>query len=200
MGTDRIIDKEKSENLGDKIMSKEALRSVMKAKRKALSSDERTQMSERIFMELTKVREYKNAKSVCVYMNCFGEVKTDLIISDCRKKGKRILFPVSDVKTHTLSLCLDTGEFIKGAYGILEPYPKKTVYLDEVDMVIVPGLAFDEEKNRLGFGAGYYDRFLEECRAFKVGICYDFQVLEKIEAKAHDVKMDILITNERIIN
>ena len=179
-------------------MPKEALRNRMKAKRKALTVDERTKISEKIFEKLSQMKEYKNAKSVCVYMDAFSEVKTDLIVSDCRKQGKKLLFPVTDEKTHTLSLCVDTGEFIKGAYGILEPHPKEVVSFDTPDIVIIPGLAFDEEKNRLGFGEGYYDRLLAECKAYKAGICYDFQVVEKIEAKEHDIKMDVIITNERI--
>ena len=191
MGADRI--KKGYENV-----SKEELRSIMKAKRKALSAEERVKMSEKIFKSLSEIKEYENAKSVCVYMDAFYEVKTDLIISDCRNHGKKLLFPVTDEKTHTLSLCKDTGEFVKGAYGILEPYPKQAADFDVPDIVIIPGLAFDEEKNRLGFGMGYYDRLLAECKAFKVGICYDFQVLEKIEAKEHDIKMDLIITNDRI--
>lgn len=181
-------------------MSKEDLRNIMKAKRKALSADERTVLSKEIFYKLSALKEYYDAKTVCVYMDSFFEVKTDLIISDCRKKGKRLLFPVTDEKTHTLSLCTDTGEFTKGAYGILEPYPKQTVPFDVPDIIIVPGLSFDEKKNRLGFGGGYYDRLLTECCALKIGICYDFQVLEEIESKEHDIKMDIIITDKRIIN
>ncbi len=177
-------------------MKKEELRSLMKAKRRNLSEAERTDLSEMIFKKLSELREYKNAKTVCVYMSSFGEVETDLIIADAREKGKKLLFPVTDIKSNTLSLCYDTGEFNKGAYGILEPYPKREADFNTPDIVIIPALAFDEEKNRLGFGGGYYDRLLAKTNAFKIGICYDFQIVKKIEAENHDIKMDMIITDK----
>ena len=180
-------------------MKKEILRKTMKERRKSLSEDNRKGLSEKIFKKLSETAEYKRAKSVCVYMDAFGEVKTDLIIESLRESGKEILFPVSNTKTHTLTLCRDTGEFVRGAYGILEPEGRVSVDFCVPDLIIVPGLAFDFKKNRVGFGAGYYDRLLSESKAFKIGICYDFQVIEEIDADPHDIKMDIILTDERII-
>ena len=132
-------------------------------------------------------------------MDSFGEVRTDLIISDLRASGKEILFPVSDKETKTLTLCKDCGRFESGAYGISEPEEKISVSFDVPDLIIIPGLAFDLDKNRVGFGAGYYDKLLEKSRATKIGIGYDFQLVEKIESEEHDIKMDIVLTDMRII-
>ena len=175
-------------------MEKELLRQEMKAKRRALTDEYKKEVSKKIFEKLSHLPEYKSAKSVCVYMDSFSEVKTDLIINDLREHGKEILFPVSDVKTNTLSLCRDCGSFIKGAYGILEPQTKETVDFLYPDLIIVPGLAFDKNMIRLGFGAGYYDRLLSESKAFKIGICYSFQLLDFIPSEEHDVVMDMVIT------
>ena len=180
-------------------MEKDILRKEMKERRKFLSEDKRKELSEKIFKRLSETAEYKQAKSVCVYMDSFGEVKTDLIISDLRASGREVIFPVSNPETKTLTLCRDTNEFVRGAYGILEPKEKICVDFCVPDLVIIPGLAFDVEKNRLGFGAGYYDRFLEQSNAVKVGICYDFQLVEEINAEQHDIKMDIILTDMRII-
>ena len=175
-------------------MKKEFLRQEMKAKRRALTEEYKKEASEKIFKKLSALSEYKSAQSVCVYMDSFGEVKTDLIIKDLRERGKEILFPVSDIKTKTLSLCRDCGSFTSGAYGILEPEKKQTVDFLCPDLIIVPGLAFDKNMNRLGFGAGYYDRLLSENTVFKIGICYDFQLFDFIPSEEHDVVMDMVIT------
>ena len=97
---------------------------------------------------------------------------------------------------------LDRG-FSKSRLGILEPLrEKKTVNTDEIDLVIVPGLAFDKSGNRLGHGKGYYDRYLERCgeNVFFIGIAYDFQVLDTIPADAHDIKMNMIVTESRTYN
>ncbi len=180
-------------------MEKDILRKKMRKRRKSLSEDAKNELSGKIFKALAGLSEYKSSKSVCVYTDSFGEVRTDLIIEDLRRLGKEILFPITDIKTHTLSLCRDCGEFISGAYGISEPKEKVCVDFSAPDLIIVPGLAFDLKKNRLGFGAGYYDRLLEKSKAVKIGICYDFQLVEEINAELHDIKMDIVLTDMRII-
>lgn len=176
-------------------MDKNMLRQEMKRKRRVLTEEYKKTASEIIFKKLSELPCYREASAVCVYMDSFGEVKTDLIINDLRKAGKEILFPVTDVKTNTLSLCRDCETFIKGAYGISEPEKKELVDFSYPDLIIVPGLAFDENKNRLGFGAGYYDRLLAKSHAFKIGICYDFQYLMSIPSEEHDILMDIILTN-----
>lgn len=180
-------------------MKKQALRDKMKALRKVVSKQEKQAVSDEIFKKLSGLKEYKEAKNICVYMDSFNEVKTDLIIEDLRKNKKTVVFPITDIKTNTLSLCCDTGEFKEGAYGILEPYPPKKLDVKSIDLIIIPGLAFSEDKSRLGFGGGFYDRLLKECNAFKIAICYDFQVLDQIPSEEHDIKPDMIITEKRVI-
>lgn len=181
-------------------MLKADLRQKMKEKRLGLSEEYKKKVSEKILKRLLCCEEYQKASAVCVYNAVLGEVPTDIITADLKKCGKEILFPVSDKKTHTLTLCRDCGEYEVGAYGILEPKIKETVDFSYVDFVIIPGLAFDRKNNRLGFGAGYYDRFLAESKAFKAGICYDFQRIDEIPKEEHDIPMDAVITEKGLYN
>lgn len=177
-------------------MEKEILREKMRAKRRMLSKEEILEKSLAITNKVMDV--IGDAKNICVYKSAFREVNTDLLIELLKKEGKNIIFPVSNQETKTITLCENTNDFVVGAYGILEPSIKKTVLPQSVDTFIVPGIAFDREKNRLGFGAGYYDRLLFGLLAQKIGICYDFQIAERIDATPYDIKMDMVITDKRI--
>ena len=86
----------------------------------------------------------------------------------------------------------------KGAHGIPEPTEIVPISIEEIEIILVPGLAFDKTGARMGFGKGYYDKLLETRKAIKIGICYDFQLLDKIPSEPHDVPMDIIITEKRV--
>ncbi len=178
-------------------MDKNALRQEMKQKRREYK--EKQSASIKACNHLINTEEYKKAKCVCVYMSAFGEVDTSYIIFDCLKKGKRILLPVTNIETTTLSLAEFNGEFKKGAYGINEPETVISAGFDEPDFIVVPGICFDKRGNRIGFGKGYYDRLLAETKEFKAGLCYDFQVIETIDSDIHDIKMDAIITENSVL-
>jgi 5-formyltetrahydrofolate cyclo-ligase len=91
-------------------------------------------------------------------------------------------------------------DMARGAYGILEPVSIKKAEVSDIDLIIVPGIAFDINGGRCGFGKGYYDRLLCESKAKKIGLCYDFQLVREIETDEHDIPMDMIITERRIIN
>ena len=86
-----------------------------------------------------------------------------------------------------------------GAYGIMQPVAQRGCDSLESDVVIVPGVVFDLQLCRIGFGAGYYDRFLKDNRAVKIGICYENQLVDRIEADPHDVRMDFVVTERRVL-
>ena len=178
-------------------MDKNLLRQKMKQKRREFNKKESASI--KACKHLTETKEYKKAKCVCVYMSAFGEVDTSYIISDCLKKGKRILVPITHIETTTLSLAEFSGELKKGAYGINEPENQIAASFDEPDFLVVPGICFDKKGNRIGFGKGYYDRLLAETHGFKAGLCYDFQIVESFESDAHDVKMNGLVTENGVL-
>lgn len=173
-------------------MDKQALREEMKKKRRAFEDKENA--SKKACRNIISMEEYKRSSCVLVYMSCFGEVETNDIIKDLKARGKDIVVPITDVKTNTLRLSYLEGEMEKGAYGIPEPKNEKEASFLEVDFIIVPGICFDKEGNRIGFGKGYYDRLLKDTKAFKAGLCYDFQITEKIDTEPYDIKMDAVVT------
>lgn len=142
----------------------------------------------------------KNAKTICTFLSAFKEPDTIEIVRQLWEKKCRVIVPISDTETNTLSLsCIDNMDDLKkGAYGILEPSVVKTADERDIDVILVPGLAFDRHGGRMGFGKGYYDRLLETSSAVKIGLCYDFQLFDTIPTESHDVPMDFIITEKEI--
>lgn len=181
-------------------MNKNELREQMRALRRNMTSEEVTEKSRKIQKHLFDFNEYKNAQTVLLYLSAFKEPSTAEIISDALNQKKRVAVPISDTSNFTLTLSYISGfdDLQKGAYGISEP--KKIIKADisDIDLAIIPGLAFDKNGNRMGFGKGYYDRLLKDLSAHKISLCYSFQLLDKIPAKAHDVPMNTIITEDGI--
>ena len=179
-------------------IDKNSIRAVMKQKRRAQSSDAVQNKSNAVCSAFINLDAFKKAKTVCVYMSAFGEVDTSLIIKSCIELGKKIAVPVVDGDDIYLS-CLQ-GDLEKGAYGICEPSKKVLVNPLTVDIFAVPGIAFDEHGSRVGFGKGYYDKLLSSACATKVGLLYDFQLVEKLPCYEHDIRMDYLITESKVLD
>lgn len=182
-------------------MEKEELRRLMKERRRALTDCEIVEKSAAIQKKLFSVPEFINAKTVMTYISAFREVSTDGIINRLFECKKSVAVPVSDTNSITItpSYISSTAELVRGAYGIKEPSVIRECALSDIDIIIVPGIAFDVRKNRMGFGKGYYDRLLYGSDAIKIGLCYDFQLLDTIPYDKHDIPMDIIITEKRII-
>lgn len=178
-------------------VDKEKLRQEMKKKRREFEG--KREASKKACELLMGMEEYKRAKCVCVYMSAFGEADTSYIIDDLKKRGKKIVVPITDTASNTLSLSYLEGELKKGAYGISEPDKIIPASFDIPDFIVVPGICFDKNGGRIGFGKGYYDRFLTEAKGFKAGLCYSFQIADKIDCEPHDIAMDAVICEKEII-
>ena len=180
-------------------MCKDIIRDEMKSKRKALSHDFIEYASEKI--KNTVLNSIKDAKCVMIYLSSFKEPDTFALFKELQNRGIKTVVPVSDTTTFTITPSLVTNDdLVKGAYGIYEPKSVVPVSASDIDIALIPGIAFSKKGDRLGFGKGYYDRFLSEFRGTKIGICYDFQILSDIPVSSHDVKMDYIITETRIYN
>ena len=184
-------------------LSKEKLRSELRSMRNRLSTYEVLKRSNDIITTLTSLPSFLNAQVVACYLSFGSEVYTHgLVKAYCGTKD--ILIPVVDREHRSLQLShiRNWQELSTGAYGILEP---KDAFLrirdvEEAEMVIVPGIAFDEYGNRIGYGGGYYDSLLARADSLKVALAYDFQVLEhRIPDEPHDVRMDMILTDKRVI-
>lgn len=183
-------------------MNKTELRKQLKGVRRTLSDDFIHSASTEITNKIIGSNAVLNAKTVMVYLSAFNEPNTFDLISRLLSSGTNICVPVTDINTHTITPCylksLDTLK--RGAYGIYEPCDIISVPTDDIDTVLVPGIGFDKQGNRLGFGKGYYDRFLKSFCGTKIGVCYDFQITNLLPVSAHDIKMDFIITEKRIYN
>ena len=153
--------------------------------------------------KLFKLDAFRTARMVCFYVGTDKEVDTVPMIEESIHLGKRVLLPRVNLENIELKLFEIKNvrtELSIGPLGILEPDPAKTrsAPLSDVDCVVVPGLAFDVSNHRLGRGAGFYDRFLEQLPAdtFKVALAFSFQVFPEIPHEPHDRSMDAVLTEE----
>ncbi len=167
--------------------SKQALRKNILKQLRIQKEDTRLKKSQTIQTELFSLPEFKKAKTILFYVASSTEVQTLDMIKKALGKGKKILVPVCNKKKNKITPCFlsnpDT-ELARGAYGIPEPKCKIPLNLASLDLVIVPGVAFDKKGNRLGRGLGYYDRFLRDLPAElpKIGLAFDFQVLKNLQS------------------
>lgn len=156
-------------------------------------------LSAKIMDRLEETDLFQQASCIALYHAIPGEVQTAGLIEKWYRK-KRLLLPL--IKGNDLQLLLYAGkESLKtGVFGILEPSEDcEAVPESEIDLIIVPGVAFDRQHNRLGRGKGFYDRLLSTLDVPKIGICYDFQLKDQIPAEPFDRKMDLIITEKRNI-
>jgi 5-formyltetrahydrofolate cyclo-ligase len=178
---------------------KTSLRSMILEKRKSISAASRRAKSKKIFRRLLEDPVFKKAGHVALYYGIMPEVATRPFLKTLMK-NKKIYLPQINLKTKNLkfrqirSLSKDLS---RGPYGIMEPRSScATRPADRMDLMIIPGVAFDGKGGRLGRGAGYYDRLLKKAKGvFKIGLCFREQLVKKIPMKTHDVRMNKVITD-----
>ena len=137
-----------------------------------------------------------NAKTFMLYKSFKNEVKTDKIIDFLLSANKTVAYPIT-IGEDMVAGVPTSSEYKKSSLGVLEPIDYTII--ETPDVVFVPLVACDKNKNRIGLGKGYYDRFLKCKGSLKIGICYDFQVVENIPKNPHDIPLDIIITEKQII-
>ncbi len=179
-------------------MDKKQLRKQIRERKKEFSLSEKIKLSEPIFEKIEKEELFKEAKVVLLYYSMDDEVYTHDFVEK-HYKTKTILLPCVDGDDLILRQYLGIESMKAGEqFGILEPVGKEFNDLEKIDLMIIPGVAFDEEKNRLGRGRGFYDRLLKTVNATKIGVCFDFQIVEQVPTEDFDVKMDVVISTTNI--
>lgn len=139
-----------------------------------------------------KVQQFITDKKVIMLYNAIdGEVQ---VSSLALLKNKRFIYP--RVEDNEL-VAVESSDFCIGTYGILEPVGKE--YTGKIDAIIVPMCAFDRNLNRLGFGKGFYDRFLKDKNCLKIGVAFSCQQTDSIQTKETDIRMDIIITEKEVL-
>lgn len=164
-------------------------------RQKALFTNEEKEVQDKfVNSQILKHSKIKNAKTIMAYWAMPDEVDLTESILELHKE-KTILLPIV-THDHLVIRKFDGLDSLQEgiAYGILEPTGELVEDYSSIDVVIVPGMAFDMEMNRMGRGKAYYDNFLVQTQAYKLAVCFDFQIVEKVPADKHDVKMDEVCT------
>ena len=173
------------------------------AQRRSLSHDSWCASSRAAQLNLLSLDEYADADCIALYAPAHNETDTELLLSAAFQAGKRVLYPAVCGHQMVFRRIERIEELQKGSFGILEPCPTGVDHqANEADLIVVPGVAFDLAGHRIGYGKGFYDRFLHhpDCSAHLVGLCHDFQLTEElIPADAHDIPMEIIVSDKRII-
>mgnify|MGYP003296428281 CR=1 FL=1 len=183
---------------------KDELRKLMKILRKSLSDRQRDEFNNQIVGKVVELEEYQNSKLIFTYITTQSEVDTVSLILQAFSDHKRVAVP---------RVCGDNMEFyeidslddcVEGTYHILEPKTQRIVIPEnESNMImLIPGLAFDLNMNRCGYGKGYYDKYLNMHKSadfLKVGLAYECQLVSEVPNFEFDIKMDYLISESRVI-
>ena len=186
-------------------MIKSQIRKDIKQLRLSLSPQEIAAASKRIAEFVISAPWYVNAKTLMLYLPIKNEADTSYIMSHALQNGKTVALPITNHADFSLSCACITSsdDLTDGVFNTKEPDAAKAkpILPSEIDLVIVPALAFDRCGFRVGYGKGCYDRFLPSVRpdCVKAGINYSFAIVDKIEASPHDVRMDYIITENEII-
>ena len=174
-------------------MTKGQLRTTVLRQLKQQKEDDRRRRSEAVARKVFRLTAFRRARTVCCYVALPYEVQTWQMIEEMLKRGKRVVVPVAQPRTKRLRLCAlrhPRTELARGAFGVWEPqaHAQRPVSPRDVDLVIVPGLAFDRRGHRLGHGHGYFDRFLGRipARIPTVGLAFSFQLLDRLPTAPHD--------------
>lgn len=184
-------------------VSKDSLRASVLALRRSLDTTEVLKRSAVVQERFLRESAYREAKSVALYAGSSDEVQTGLIQKDALKCGKEIFYPrVVDNNPYLAFYRVSSNEDLSpGAYGMLEP--KVGIGLSEkpaseIDLIVVPGVAFDPHGARIGYGKGYYDRALAAYEGTVSALAFDLQVVEEVPTEAHDVRMALLVSESRV--
>lgn len=180
-------------------MDKSYIRKLIRNQKNALNDETKLLASKSVFRHIENLHIFNDADNILLYHSLPDELQTRSAI-DSWKLHKNIYLPrVNGENLEILPYkdnCLASGSF-----NIEEPTGCDITDINAIDLIIVPAVAFDRNGNRIGRGKGYYDRLLAKCtKQFKIGIGYDFQLIDEIETECHDVPVDMIITPNNIIN
>ena len=178
---------------------KVSVRKEIKALRDNLNKEQVIFWSDNICKKLLEHNSYKEATNICIYVSKGNEVNTNHIINQAIRDGKNVYAPkVFKNEMHFVKI-EGLNDLKLGSFGILEPH--SDIFKDPEDgLIIMPGVAFDKCRNRIGFGGGYYDRYLSnKPKLYKIALAYNCQVVDSFIAEATDIKPDIIVTETGVI-
>lgn len=153
----------------------------------------------KVVRNLLRLPELKKAKKIMFYLPIHGEVDLHFLFEKLKARKKFILPRVKNESALHLFYISRIEDVEKGSFNIMEPkLHLKKAALKDVDAVLVPGVVFSKNGHRIGYGKGFYDRLLKKARIPKIGVAYEFQIVENIEGQIHDTPMDMIVTEKKI--
>lgn len=183
--------------------SKKTLRKIIQSRRDLIPPDIRNKKSKDAAKKFLASPHYITSKNIFIYFPFQSELDTLPIIKKAIEDGKKIILPKvlgNKLNLYFVNDCAKQLE--KGKYGIMEPVPSKCKPADisDIDLAVIPGVCFDHNFNRIGYGGGYYDKLLHllPAKIKKIAICFELQVISKVPALDHDIKADEIITESNI--
>lgn len=189
--------------MGEKELKRE-LRQKILALRASLTESERERRSLQATDRLLSLPALSSCQTIMLFYPFNDEIDTRFFLAEARKRGQEIWLPLTQVAARKLTpyLYRTEEELRPGVYGIMEPDPSRSQLADlsRLDAVVVPGVAFDKAGGRMGYGGGFYDRFLAqlEQKPLLVGFAFANQVVERVPLEAHDYQLDFLVTDEAV--
>ncbi len=181
-------------------MPKRSIRQQLLKQRRLLDDETCLQQSVMVQQQLLSTDQYCQSEVVALYAPIHNEVLTNDLFSSAIRNQKKVCFP--RVKHDSLQfLPVDKrSQLLPGAFGVDEPTGSNVVPFEEIDLIVVPGVAFDRSGYRLGYGQGYYDRAVGSAdRAVLAGLAFDFQIVDELPKEEHDVRLDLLVTGSEIL-
>ena len=178
-------------------MDKKSLRREIGEKKRVMTVEQIEQASQRLAQKLFATEAYQQAQSIYGYLSYNQEVRTEGILRQAFMDGKRVAVPKVFGDEMKFLWIESLSMVAPGYYNIPEPIADGPVADDELALILMPGLAFDPQGHRLGYGGGFYDRYLAEHHDHKlVALCYDFQMFDHLETEAHDIPVDLVISDQ----
>ena len=175
-------------------MDKQALRKEIREKKRAMTEQQIVSASERLGQLFLASEAYKQAKTIYGYLPYNQEVRTVPMLQQALLDGKKVAVPKCYGDEMRFIYLDDLSKVEKGYCGIPEPIADEPIADDKTALVLMPGLAFDPQGHRMGYGGGFYDKFLEkEPDHPTLALCYDFQMLDHLETEAHDIPVDTVL-------
>ena len=175
-------------------MDKAGLRRQIREQKRAMSEEEIVRRSEKLGELFAASEAYRNAKTIYGYLPYNQEVRTVPMLERALREGKQVAVPKVYGDTMKFILLSDLSQVEKGYAGIPEPVTDEPVANDPTALVLMPGLAFDRAGHRIGYGGGFYDKFLAaEPNHPTIALCYDFQMLPQLETEEFDIPVDLVL-------
>ncbi|MGN0161608.1 MAG: 5-formyltetrahydrofolate cyclo-ligase [Lachnospiraceae bacterium] len=193
----KSMEQEWKVSMKDAVPDKKKVRQLIRRKKSELSSREVHQRSLLILEQFYQSLVYQKAEAVYTYVNYNEEVETSLLIEHSLSMGKKVCVPRVEgdhMDFYEITSLLDLSS---GSYGILEPGSTCVKVSNPCGLMIMPGLAFDLRGHRIGYGGGFYDRYLEKYPNFrKIALCFDFQLFDELQTEEQDIPVDEIWTEK----